>query len=461
MRNRLVVAIVGVVALVLAVHDIPISNYLEGVERDRLATRLERDAFIIAGRAEESLEDGVAASDTGIAAMVDRYAVEEQLRVVIVDDAGEGVAGSEPGTIGQDFGNRDEIAEALTSGNPNTGERFSNTLGEDLYFVTVPVLSGDDVVGAVRISAPERVVSDRVANRQRGLLGVALISLAIAAAVAWLLARSITRPLRRLEATTAELAGGDLTARADIDDGPAEIRSLAGSVNSMASRLGQLVARQREFAGTASHQLRTPLTALRLRLEQLQREPDGGGADRGEVVDAAIAETDRLRRMIEGLLLLSRAEDTAVGPTTVDLAAIVRDRAEYWRALADEQRVTIDSTTPAVASVLAVPGAVEQIIDNLVDNALEVSPAGTQLIIGVTAVAPRIELHVVDQGPGLSEAEREHAFDRFWRGEQAEPGGSGLGLAIVRQLAEAGGGSAELRAAPSGGIDAVVSFVPA
>lgn len=452
-------AIVGVVALVLAVHDVPLADYLEGVERDRLATRLERDAFIIAGRAEEALEDGRASDDPGIAAMVDRYAAEEQLRVVVTDETGVGVAGSEDGTVGEDFGNREEFRAALATANPTTGERYSQTLGEDLYFVAVPVLSGEDVVGVVRISAPERVVSDRVDARRRGLLGVAVISLAIAGAVAWLMARSITRPLRRLEATTAELAGGDLGARADGDDGPPEITSLARSVNSMASRLGQLVARQREFAGTASHQLRTPLTALRLRLEQLQREPDA--VDRSDVIDAAIAETDRLRRMIEGLLMLSRAEDAAVGPTAVDLADATRARVDYWRALADERGIAIDVITPQVAHVLAVPGAVEQVIDNLVDNALEVSSRGSTLTLRVEAVAPRIELHVVDEGPGLSAIDREQAFERFWRGGDAEPGGSGLGLAIVRQLVEAGGGEVELRAAPSGGLDATVAFVPA
>ena len=454
MRRRLLLAMVGVVALVLAVHDVPLAGYLESVERDRLTTKLERDAFIIAGRAEEALEEGTATNDTGVQALVDRYAIEEDVRVVIVDRDANGVAGSDDVAVGEDFSNRQEFATALADGNPNTGSRYSNTLGEDLFFVAVPVLSGNDVVGAIRLSAPEQMVTERANSRVRGLLGVALISLAIAVFVAWILARGVTRPLRRLESATSDLAQGNLAARAPTDDGPPEIRALAGSFNSMANRMEQLIARQRDFAGTASHQLRTPLTALRLRLEQLATRD---GVD-DEAVEAALAETDRLGRTIEGLLLLSRAEDTAVGSEPVDLAAAAAERAAHWRPLADEREVRLELGGPDATTVLAVPGAVDQILDNLIDNALEVSPPGSTLAIDVHPSRQFTELHVIDEGPGLDDEQRARAFERFWRGDSAAPGGSGLGLAIVRQLATASDGAAELRSAASGGIDAVVRF---
>ena len=303
MRNRLLLVLVGVVALVLAVHDIPLAGHLNRVERDRLVTGLERDAFIIAGRAEEALEDGTAADEPGLGVLVSRYAREEDVRVVIVDSDAVGVVGSDPSVIDEDFSNRPEIQDALVLGQPRTGERFSRTLGEDLFYVAVPVLSGVDRVGAVRLSAPERVVSDRAAGRVRGLMAVAGISLLIAVAVAWVFAASVTGPLRRLRRATDELAAGDLAVRAESDEGPPEVRSLASSFNSMAGRLEQLVDRQRAFAGTASHQLRTPLTAIRLRLEQLEQQVESD-PDAQRTVDAALAETDRLHRMIEGLLAL-------------------------------------------------------------------------------------------------------------------------------------------------------------
>lgn len=456
MRNRLLLVLVGVVALVLAVHDIPLAAHLERVEHDRLVTQLERDAFVIAGRAEEALEGGTAAHEPELRSMVDLYSLEESVRVAVVDAAGIGVVGSDENVLGQDFTNRQEFDVAL-GGAPTKGERFSTTLGESLFFVAVPVLSGNDVVGAVRLSAPERVVSERANGRVRGLLAVALISLMIAVAVAWLMAKSLTGPITRLRGATDQLAAGDLATRADDRDGPPEIRALAGSFNSMAGRLGQLVDRQRAFAGTASHQLRTPLTALRLRLEQLaaQVEGDDGAA---HTVDAALFETERLHRMIEGLLALSRADDAALGPVAVDLTAAARGRIEHWTPLANERSVEIVGEVPDGVMVLAVAGAVEQIIDNLVDNALEVSPPGSTLRLVVEGGRHLVELHVIDEGAGMSAQDRDRAFDRFWRGEQAGPGGSGLGLAIVHQLVAAGDGTVELHAAPTGGIDAAVRF---
>jgi signal transduction histidine kinase len=455
MRTRLLLVLTGVVALVLAVHDIPLAQHLRRVERDRLVTGLERDAFILAGRVEEALEDGTAADEPALELLVTRYARDEDIRVVIVDDTATGVIASDEAGFDEDFSNRIEIERALALGDPQTGQRPSQTLGEDLFFVAVPVLSGDDVVGAVRLSAPERVVSDRVAGRVRGLIAVALISLMIAVAVAWLLAASVIRPLTRLRMATERLASGDLSTRADDSDGPSEVKSLAGSFNSMAGRLEQLVERQRAFAGTASHQLRTPLTALRLRLEQLGAEIDES-SEAGHHVDAALAETDRLHRMIEGLLALSRAEDAAVGADEVDVGATVADRIAYWEPLAEERDVILDGRSAAGMFGEAVPGALEQIVDNLVDNALEVSPPGSRIVVSVGRDGPWVELHVIDEGPGLTDEERAMAFDRFWRGESATPGGSGLGLAIVHQLVAAGGGTVELRRADTGGIDAVV-----
>lgn len=457
MRNRLLLVMVGVVALVLAVHDIPLANHLERVERDRLVTRYERDAFILAGRLEEGLEDGTAQTDASLRTLVVRYAAVEDVEVVVADRSGVAVISSDDAKVGEDVTNRPEIVAALESGDPGTGQRPSETIGGDLFYVAVPVLSGIDRVGVVRITAPEQVVADRVSARIRGILAVAMISLLIATAVAWLFARSVTEPLRRLGMATDDLAAGDLARRAATDDGPREVRALAGSFNTMADRLEQQVDRQRAFAGTASHQLRTPLTALRIRLEQVAAELD----DRPEQLDdveRALAETDRLHRMIEGLLVLTRADAAELAPERVDLAAVVRERAEHWAALAEEQQVGIEIQVPPSAWVVAVPGGAEQIVDNLIDNALEVSPQGARLLLSVVPADGCAVLHVVDEGPGLSDQDRQLAFDRFWRAEGAPVGGSGLGLAIVDQLATAAGGSAALHAASTGGIDAAVTF---
>ena len=148
-------------------------------------------------------------------------------------------------------------------GEPVSGERHSDTLDTDLVYVAVPVLAGDDVIGTVRITYPAAVISDRVDDRVRSLTVVAVITVAMAALVALVVSGTVTRPLRSLRRATERLAGGDLSARAETTGGPREVRDLATAFNRMSERTQQLVDEQRAFAGDASHQLRTPLTALR------------------------------------------------------------------------------------------------------------------------------------------------------------------------------------------------------
>lgn len=458
MRRRLIAVLVGVVVLVLAVQDLPLVGHLRVVERDRLVTRLERDAFILAGRVEEDLEAGTADENAVLLGLVERYEVSEDVSVVVTDTQALAVLGPDF-DVGEDFSNRPEILEAL-AGRPETGERDSVTLGQRLFYVSVPVLSGDAVVGAVRITAPASRVDEEVADRLWGLGLVVAISVAIAAFAALVMARTVTRPLSRLSESAARLAGGSLAERAPEGEGPTEVRSLARRFNLMAEQIELLVARQRAFAGTASHQLRTPLTALRIRLESLAASAGGSAADPelAEHIDEAIAETDRLHRMIEGLLALTRAEEAGLAPVEVDLAAIAVERVDYWAPLAEERGVELRLRADGPEIALAVAGSIEQIIDNLMDNAFDVAPAGSELLLEVERAGERTELRIIDAGPGLSETDREMAFDRFWRAPGATPGGSGLGLAIVRQLAESAGGTARLDAASTGGVAAVVAL---
>ena len=452
MRTRLIAVLVSVVVLVLAVQDIPLASHLRSVERDRLVTRLERDAFVLAGRVEELLEAGGTGNTDRLESLVERYEITEDVRVVVVDVAGSAVLGP-TFDVGENFTNRPEILDAL-AGRPVTGERVSTTLGTDLFYVAVPVISGDTTVGAVRITAPASTISGAVNSRLAGLGAVVLISVVIAVIAAFALAGAITRPITRLTATTRRLAAGDLSDRADEDSGPPEVRSLARSFNTMVGRLEQMVDRQRGFAGTASHQLRTPLTALRLRLESAAVADE---QQLGDHLEAALAETDRLGRIIEGLLVLSRAEGAEVTLESSDVRAVIRERCEHWEPLADEHEVRlVVAIDDAPMWVLVVPTALEQIIDNYIDNALDVAPRGSTITVGAEPVDDGVEIRVRDEGPGLSAEERAEAFGRFWRAEGANPGGTGLGLAIVRQLAESCSGRAELRHGPDGGIDAVV-----
>lgn len=456
MTRRLVASYLLVVLVVLLVLEIPLGVIYSHTQRQDLVTRLERDAFRLAARSEHAVEEALAAETKALRPVFADYANRTGGRVVVVDSQGILIADTDPPAPGaRDFSTRPEIASALT-GRVVSGSRFSETLGTDVFSVTVPIASGARLLGAVRVSFPTSTVDQRVTRYWLILLGVGGIALVVAAAIGVVVARWVSRPLRNLEATVEE-AGRDLSIRAPEDRGPPEVRAVGTAFNDMIGKLDELVGAQEAFVADASHQLRTPLTALELRLENLERDvtPEGRAG-----LEGALAEVERLARLVDGLLVLARADRRAIAPSPVDVAQVVRDRVEAWSPLAAEQGVTLGADTPASLGARAGDGAVEQILDNLVANAVEVCPPGTSIVVTARAVGGEVVVSVTDQGPGMSADERSHAFDRFWRA--GAPGeGFGLGLAIVRRLARADGGEVELLPAPGGGLEARVRLRPA
>ncbi len=451
MTARLLWSYLTLAAFVLAILEIPLGIAFARNEQSNLGSAIERDATVLAGVAEDALERGVR---TDLDSVVDRYDQRTGGRVVIVDGDGISVADSDPPAPGRrDFSTRTEFVTAL-SGRVATGTRFSDTLDERLLYVAVPVASGGIVHGAVRITYPTAELDRRVARNWLLLAAVAAVVLAAAALASFLIARSVSRPLRRLERTAVALADGRLSARADADAGPPEVRSVAATFNTMAGRLEQLLASQRTFVADASHQLRTPLTALRLRLENLETAVSADAA--GELA-AAIDETSRLGRLVEGLLTLARTDGTPADPVTVDAVELLRRRYDTWRPVVEDRGAELQLDAQTIPDVIALPGVIEQVLDNLIANAVGVAPEGSAITLrALQAGRDTVELHVIDQGPGMSAAQRERAFDRFWRSGPTGQDGFGLGLAIVDRLVLASGGTVELCAAPGGGLDVVV-----
>jgi signal transduction histidine kinase len=455
MTRRLLLSYLSITAFVLVIIELPLGIIFARAERDRLVAAVERDATVLATVVEDTLEAG---ASSGLDPVAAGYQERTGGRVVLVDRTGITVADSDPPAPGRrDLSTRPEIAAALR-GERATGFRSSSTLGSDFLYVAVPVASQGRVYGAVRITYPTSTVNTRVRRVWLALAGVAAVVLAVVALVGFALARSTTRPMRALEQATTAVARGELETRAPTDRGPPEVRRLATAFNDMAARLGRLLATQRAFVADASHQLRTPLTALRLRLENLEATMPPAAA---EDLRAAVAETGRLARLVDGLLILARAEAAPTRREVVDLAAMVADRQAAWAPLAAEQDVELTVQSGPAALVWAVPGALEQVLDNLLANALRFTPAGSRVELAIRQAGGWVELHVTDQGPGMPADQRERAFDRFWRGPDTDREGTGLGLAIVRQLLEASGGTAELRPDPNGGLVAVAHLRPA
>jgi signal transduction histidine kinase len=450
MSRRLLAGYLSLALVVLAALEIPLGVTYARNERTDLTGKVEHDATAVASLAEGTLEHG--GGVRALARLAALYRSDTGGRIVIVDRRGRAIADSAPlPGESRSFASRPEIASAL-AGQTATGTRYSHTLRARLLYVAVPVASSGTVLGAVRITYPTSSVDARVRRYWLFLAAIAAIVLALAAAVGVVLARSTTRPLRDVENAAAAAGAGDLTARAPADAGPPEVRALAATFNEMVARLDQLVDSQRAFVGDASHQLRTPLTALRLRLENLEAGTDGASR---EEVEGALAEVERLSRLVDELLVLARADAGTEIAVPIDVRAAILDRLDAWRALSAERGIELEPAVEGEPIARAAPDRIEQVLDNLLANAIEAAPEGSAVAVSARGEGAWVELHVRDEGPGMSAEERERAFDRFWS-RRSDGGGSGLGLAIVRRLVVSDGGTVELRAAAGGGVEAVV-----
>jgi signal transduction histidine kinase len=452
--RRLLLSYLGVTLFVLLSLEIPLGISNQRTERRDLTANVSHDATVIAADAEDVVQvpNPPAQQVDALANVAYDFQRRTGGRVVIVNDRGSALVDTSARVPGSEsFASRPEIKAAL-GGRYVSGVRTSNTLNERLLYVAVPISSGGRVHGAVRITYPMSTVDARILHYWLILLAIAAVVLAGAAAVGIGLARFVTRPIAGLERAAAAVGEGRLDVRAPERDGPPEVRSLAAVFNETVVKLGQLLRSQQEFVEDASHELRTPLTALRLRLENVERAvPPEGEAD----FEAALHEVERLSQLVEGLLVLARADAGAAPPERVDAAVVVRDRLEAWRPLADEREVELVADLDGGQAVRAGSARVAQVLDNLVSNALEVAPGGSAVTVSACRTGGWVELRVRDQGPGMTAEQRARAFDRFWRSGSGG-GHSGLGLAIVRKLVEADEGEVELADAPGGGLDAIV-----
>jgi len=317
----------------------------------------------------------------------------------------------------------------------------------------VPIVHNGRTSGAVRVTQSVSAVHGAVLRAELAIALVALVVLALGLLAGTLLAGQISRPLRRLEAVARRVAQGDLRARAPVE-GSSEQRSLSSSFNHMTDRIARLLGAQRDFVADASHQLRTPLTGLRLRLEAARElSPD---CDAAVELDAAIADVDRLSHTVDELLLLSRAGKRRPDGVLLELDQLAADTVVRWRREAARRGIALAlrGRTPA-GSAWASRADLERALDALVENALRYSPSHAAVTI---ATGPgRIEVH--DRGPGIEADERELVFERFHRGRAgvSGPAGHGLGLPIARELAREWGGDVTLQRRPGGGTIAVVT----
>jgi signal transduction histidine kinase len=372
-------------------------------------------------------------------------------RVIVVDARGRLLADSAGTPAGANYADRPELGAAL-AGRKEQISRHSQTLDAEILATAVPVRSGGRTVGAVRVTQSVDSVDDAVRDSILDVAALTAVVLTLGMIAGALIAQQIARPIRRLDETAQRVASGDLDASAAVE-GSKEQRSLARSFNEMTARLKRLLRVQQDFVADASHQLRTPLTGVRLRLEGLTERFGHEPAVKVEV-EAAMREIDRLSAIVDELLILSRAGERELPGEAVDLRAAARRAAERWDAAAAERGIELAVDVSAEASAWCARADLDRSIDVLVENAILYSPAGSTVTI---AAAPE-RIEVRDEGPGLADGEDEAVFERFSRGRagQRGPSGTGLGLPIARELSRQWGGDVTLANRERGGLRAVI-----
>ncbi len=328
------------------------------------------------------------------------------------------------------------VRRAISSGVPG----FENTtLGTDevrLFAAPLPDVAGRAAGGAVIVVTTTDELEDTVAELRDVILLAAVSAAGLAALGAAFLLRRALRPLSRLSAAAAEIERtGDAGRRLPAPETDDEVSRLAETLNAMLGSLSRAQERERRFVADASHELRTPLTALRGNVGYLARF---GASPGDEVVTDLEGDAARLAELIDSLLTLSREDAAGIPEETVLLDELARE------ARGDDDAVFVDA--PERVAVRGDRDALARALSNLLENARRYGPPGGAITIRAAQENGTARLSVSDAGPGLSEEESQHAFERFWRGDHGKPG-SGLGLAIVRATAERHGGSVAVEGA--------------
>jgi signal transduction histidine kinase len=322
----------------------------------------------------------------------------------------------------------------------------------------------------IQVAQPARIRQRLAADAAlRSVLPLLAVTPLLAAALWWL----VTHMLKPLKRVAAELRAREAESLQPVraDGLPDEVAPMVRALNAMLERLGHAFDGQRAFVADAAHELRSPLTALKLQAQLVRRAPDD--AARAAAIDALVAGVDRATRLVEQLLTLARQEPgaTAAPLQTVVLAPLARQVLADAAPLAQVRGSTLELQADEQATVQGDPAALGVLLRNLVDNALRYAPAGGRVEVAVARVGadgglsggvsegPAVQLRVDDSGPGIPAAERERVFERFVRGSSAAPEtGSGLGLAIVRSIALRHGATLALEDSPLGGLRVALGF---
>jgi signal transduction histidine kinase len=437
-----------VVLLLVAVAALAVPLALSLADRRTAELAAER------GRQLAALADAAAMPDSPLQRLVDRYYDVYGEGLLIIDSDGRTLA-----SRGLDIADA-AVATAATHALVDAPtSRWDPVLPWDQgrLLATAGVRSDGELVGAVVLAVDPRVAARDVA---KGWLWVAVGGLAflvLAAVVARTLTRWVLRPLTGLERAVAEMTEGIAGPPADVA-GPPELRHFTSAFNTMSQVVRASLDRQRRLVADASHQLRNPLAAVRLRADTLENYV----ADDGwPTYSSMTAELDRFENLLEQLLRLARAEQVTgsrkVGLSTTavesaDLADVIEERVAYWQPVLDGQdQQLVNRSNQSGPAVQLARHDVEQLLDVALENAMRYAGAGTTVTVSAQQPGETVELIVSDDGAGLPDEDLSRAATRFWR-RRNDGAGTGLGLAIAAEIAAGHGGTISVEKAPEGGL---------
>ncbi|MGH3387361.1 MAG: sensor histidine kinase [Actinomadura sp.] len=450
MHRRLLVVLVPLAVLLVVALGVPLSVTV--AEREMQETYVDRlgDVGRFASLAETALPTGrTEALQQELAHYHELYGIP----VAVIDTSGTVLLG--PAGAYQEAARAEpalpRVVTAALAGARSEPSGEWAPWGDSALVVAEPVGRDSEVVGAVVTISDLSKTRNRILVRWGRLAGLGLLPLIALVAVAWPVSAWVLRPVRELDAASSRISEGDLTIRAAAEAGPPELRRLAASFNTMMDAVENAVQRQRAFVSDASHQLRNPLTSLRLAVESLEPHLCTDGSGR-QVFDVAVDELKAMQRTLNSLQASARMESIRTA-SPVDLDAVLATRADRWRALTAVAGLALAVDVPPGLRLLEPPGGLGSILDELISNASRLSDAqvvevAAQVVPGhgdTSAAGGVVTIAVRDDGQGIDASERAQALRRFWRSPRHQNvSGAGLGLAICADLVGAAGGELRL-----------------
>jgi signal transduction histidine kinase len=337
--------------------------------------------------------------------------------------------------------------------NPITVQKVKEVGGE-------LVLKDGEQFQAADLASVQQAVNHKALELMRDASAGALGGLLVASfGVGWWLSGRVLRPVQRVTAAAREISATDLSRRIALDGPRDELRDLADTVDDMLARLDGAFAAQRQMIDDASHELRNPLAIIQINLDAVLSRDDVDAAERRRASTVTARATQRMGSLIEDLLAAARRAAPAFTDADVDLGQVADEAADAFALLADSDGLSLERRPTSGLGVIGDAEALRRAVDNLLSNAVRVSPPGEEIVLATGRYGGWAWLAVRDHGPGIAPEHQERVFDRFWRGPDATRGrdrGTGLGLAIVRQVVESHGGGVAVHSAHGAGATFVL-----